>query len=272
MKRLIFTLLYKNGFFYLSRNFRLQKIGDINWLFSNYKFNEVSRALDEIMILNVSRNIIEDNLFLKIINQIAEKCFVPITVGGCINSLEVAKNYMNNGADKLLINTAIYENIDLVHKLVNNYGKQCIIGSIDFMESKNEKNKILVMTDKGSKKINQDLYDWIEYLVQNQIGEILLQSIDNDGTGNGLYSNLDFIKLSKVEIPIIMMGGIGNFEQIFDGFDRKYINAVSTANILNFIGNSFSKNRNFLIKKNILLPEWSLDNFNKLENIFSENK
>ena len=89
-KRLIFTLLYNNGKFVLSRNFRLQEVGDINWLQTHYNFSSISRAIDELIILDVSRNYIDSELFLENVKQITKGCFVPITIGGHLHSLKQA--------------------------------------------------------------------------------------------------------------------------------------------------------------------------------------
>ncbi len=271
MKRLIFTLLYCDGYFVLSRNFRLQKVGNIDWLFSNYKFNLVSRSLDEIMIIDISRKNRNTINFTNAIKEIAKKCFVPITVGGGISNMEIAKIYMNSGADKLLVNTVIYKNIDLIKELVDTYGKQCILGCVDFrLRNKHMSNELEIYVNNGQEIINIEFYKWLSYLEKNNIGEIVLQSIDNDGTGIGLFKNLDQKFLSKISVPLIFMGGIGNYEQIYEGFNKNYINAVSTANILNFIGDSFFKNRNYLIEQGIDLPNWNFNDFDKLENILYE--
>ena len=270
MKRLIFTLLYSDGYFFLSRNFRLQKIGNIKWIIDNYNFTTISRYLDELMILNVSRNQIVTNDFLDVINILSKNCFIPVTVGGNIHSKEIANDYMKNGADKILINSLAYNNPKKLRDLLDIYGKANIIGCVDFIENKKNDNQINVVINQGKKIINENIYDWIKYLSDLEVGEILLQSVDNDGTGKGLYNKLDQDKILNISLPIILMGGIGNYEHIIDGFKNYNVNAIATANILNFIGNSFYNTRNLLLKNNIELPNWEVEDFNNLKNILNE--
>ena len=107
-KRIIFTLLFSKGFFYLSRNFRLQKIGNLEWLKSNYNFDNVSFYIDELIILNVSREPDRTSEFCKVIKDISREIFVPLSVGGGINNLEDVRNLFASGADKVVINTNIF--------------------------------------------------------------------------------------------------------------------------------------------------------------------
>ena len=220
------------------------------------------------MILNVSRENKGISSFLETIKILSENCFIPITAGGNINSKEIAKAYIDNGADKILLNTLLYDNPLLVKELSNIYGKANIVGCIDFIMNKNEHN-INVKVNQGTNLINYDLYEWIQIVSKLEIGEILLQSIDKDGTGNGLFNSLNNSELSNINLPIILMGGIGNYEHILEGFKKKNVNAIATANILNFIGDSFLNTRNLLHEKKVELPSWDLNTFDKLENIFN---
>src|SRR3982074_1309215 len=106
MRRVIFTLLYDRGHFMLSRNFRLQIVGTIDWLFDNYDLGRVSHGLDELMVLDVWRASRNPQVFAQHVLQIAGRCFIPMTVGGGVDSLEMASIYMRSGADKLLVNSA----------------------------------------------------------------------------------------------------------------------------------------------------------------------
>ena len=130
------------------------------------------------------------------------------------------------------------------------------------------KNNIEIFSNNGSEIQNFNFYSWIKHLVDMNIGEIMIQCIDKDGTGNGLDENIEAKKLSDISVPIIMMGGIGNFEQLLNGFKLEYVDAIATANLLNFIGNSFLEARKFLINKNINVPYWNAEEFNILENYF----
>ena len=131
-KRIIFTLLYSENFFHLSRNFRLQKIGNYKWLKDNYNFSKISFFIDELIILNIQRDNKNFQSFFENIKHITKECFIPVTIGGGINNLQTADIFFRNGADKILVNSVIHSNIDLIKKLASIYGSQSIVASIDF--------------------------------------------------------------------------------------------------------------------------------------------
>jgi len=260
MKRIIFTFLFCNGKFILSRNFFRQNIGDHKWLFNNYNLEKVAFGLDEIMLINISSNSNYDNEFNELIEKITKNCFIPLTVGGRIKTLSCAENYFKLGADKLLINTLNYINPNVTKEIISTYGSQAIMGCVDFKLEQNVHN---VYINNAKTKIDYKLSDYIHYLLELGIGEILLQSIDNDGTGNGLdFSVLEFIP-TQFPIPVILMGGIGKTEHFLSSLQNKKIDAVSTANILNFIGSSILNVRKNLINEGVSIPE-----FNKKFDLF----
>jgi len=138
-KRIIYALLYCDGNFYLSRNFRLQKVGNIDWLKSNFGFGETCNFIDELIILNVKADPTKEDFkfFFQDINRLREKIFVPITLGGGVRTLDHAKNYFDNGADKILINYLAHHNRDICKKISNIYGEQAISIMVDFKKNNN---------------------------------------------------------------------------------------------------------------------------------------
>ena len=135
-KRIIFTLLYSDGYFFQSRNFNIQKVGDVEWLLINYNFDNISYYIDELIILDISRGKKNRDSFLKNTNKLIKKCFIPITFGGGVSSLDIAKEYLSSGADKILINSSIYTNQEIINKISKIYGQQSIIINLDFREGK----------------------------------------------------------------------------------------------------------------------------------------
>ena len=111
LKRIIFCLYYKEGFFYLSRNFRLQKVGDANWLIQNFGFGKVTNYIDEIVILLVKKDPTakDFNSFFKDISELRKSLFIPVTLGGGIRDFKTAIKFFNNGADKILVNTLAFK-------------------------------------------------------------------------------------------------------------------------------------------------------------------
>mgnify|MGYP001178450574 CR=1 FL=1 len=246
-KRIIFTLLYKNKKFVMSRNFKTNEIGDANWIIKNYNFSEISKYIDELVIINLDRekkNIIN---FIEDTKKITKKCFLPIVLGGNINDLEVAKIYFKELADKIMINTAIFKKPEVIEKISKIYGKQSIIASVDFIKMKNfyyPKINCAKITVKI--KLNKYLK-----LIENLgVGEIYLNSIDRDGTGQGC--DLDVLKSvpRKINTPLIISGGVGKSIHMLKALKNKKVDAIATANLLNFIGNSLKKAREEVYSSN----------------------
>ena len=260
-KRIIFTLLYSDGYFVQSRNFNLQKVGDVKWLEKNYDFKKISYYIDELLVIDISRREKKLNQFLKNVNLITKFSFMPISIGGGINSLEQAKTILSSGADKILLNSNI--NAKLVKEISKIYGQQSIICCIDF---KLINNKYKVFIKNANEMLNISLIEYLKKVNNFPIGEIMLNSIDRDGTGNGLdFKVLNFLPKS-VNKSIIISGGSGNSIHISEGLNNKKVDAVSTANLLNFVGDGLKKAREEMINKNYNLPEWDVEIINKLQN------
>ena len=109
-KRIIFTLLFCDGNFMLSRNFRLQKVGNLEWLNTNYNFSKISRFIDELVVLDVTRKGRNLSTFCDTLKSLSENCFVPIAAGGGVNCVESARQLLKSGADKVVINSELYLN------------------------------------------------------------------------------------------------------------------------------------------------------------------
>ena len=254
-KRLIFTLLYDNGNFMLSRNFRLQKVGDFNWLKKYYNFEKIAFSIDELIILDVTREDRNINKFSDSIKEVIKNVFVPVAVGGGVHSLNDAKLLLNSGADKIVLNSILFKDKELIKSLIKNYGSQFIIGSIDYLIEDNEKN---VYIDNGSFKINKNLKDYLKYVEELSIGEIYLNSIQKDGTGQGFDFESIGDLLDDIKIPLIIAGGAGNYLHLKDGLKRDYIDAVATANLFNFLGDGLPKARKYILNEKINLPKWDI--------------
>lgn len=267
MRRLIFTLLYDRGQFMLSRNFRLQGVGTIDWLFDNYDFARISRGLDELMVLDVSRGVRDPQRFGEAVQYIARLCFIPVTVGGGVTSLDIAHRYMRSGADKLLINSAFRHDPALCRSLAAHLGRQCIVAGVDYR--KTPQNARCVMTENGSREVPISLSEWVHGLQQNGAGEILFQSMDRDGTGMGLdLSVVDELR-EPPEVPCILMGGVGKADHIIDGLRRPTVDAVATANLFNFIGSTLLDVRRMILATGIEMAHWVEDDYARLRGRFA---
>ena len=261
-KRLIFTLLFQNDCFFLSRNFRLQTIGDLNWLKRNYNFDNVAYHIDELLIFDVTRGKKDSEEFCKAVTQISENIFVPLTIGGGINSLENAKLFFKSGADKVSINSSLLDE-NLVNQIVKNYGKQCLVGSIDVLKKNDE---YYVYSNNGTKLVSSldEFFEKKEFF--KNIGELYINSINQDGTGNGLDISLAEFVYEKSEVPFIISGGVGKITDIKDALKYEFINAVSTAHLLNFIGDSLKKTRLICDEYGVRLAKWP-----SIDSVFNRN-
>ena len=252
-KRLIFTLLYNKGYFMLSRNFRLQKVGDFKWLKKYYNFEKIAFSIDELVILDVTRENRNINEFSSVVKEIIKNVFIPVSCGGGIRTLNDAKMLLNSGADKIVVNTALNKDKNLIKNLVKNYGSQFVVGSVDFEIKDNIKN---VYIQNGQYKLNESLEQYLEQIEKLSIGEIYLNSISKDGTGQGYDIDLISNTLNEISTPVILAGGAGNFLHLIDGLKHKSIDAVATANLFNFLGDALPKARIEILNQQVNLAQF----------------
>lgn len=257
-KRIIFTLLYDGDGFVLSRNFRHQSVGDLSWLQNNYNFSKITFSIDELIILDVTRGVRNISKFSEVLKSIAKNCFVPISAGGGIRSLEEARILFNSGADKIVINTAMLNNFQIVESLCHEFGSQAIVGSIDLKSEK--ENSYSIYTDSGGLKQKQSAKDFFSRVNPEFVGEWYLNSMDRDGTGQGY----DLAILDQLpqgwRSPIILAGGAGNFKHLYEGLQTEQVNGVATAHLFNFIGDGLMKARKKILEiDNSLIVDWALN-------------
>jgi len=253
-KRLIFTLLYNEGQFMLSRNFRLQNVGDINWLQSNYNFSQISFSIDELIVLDVSRGEKNTEAFCTVLKELASGCFVPIAAGGGISTIPHARELLRSGADKVVINTSLYDKTDFIKQLASEFGEQCVVASMDIKCLKD--GEYQVFSEHGAKCVAGTAKDWIKSISDNNVGEIYLNSIDRDGTGQGYDMKILDLLYDNISKPIILAGGAGNALHLAEGLADPRVDAVATAHLFNFVGDGLKKARASLIDNGVELPVW----------------
>jgi cyclase len=253
-KRVIFTLLYRGGYFYLSRNFRLQRIGDPRWLACNYGFSKIACSIDELIMLDISEPTCSSDEFLSVVEYITNEFFAPLALGGRIRSLSDAENLIRSGADKIVINTILATSPALVADISSCFGSQAIVGSVDYRIVDGEYKPYI---DGGVTELPYSLKEYLEKLSDYPIGELYLNSIDQDGTGNGLDLTVLNQIPASLKIPLILSGGIGQPSHMYEGLSSSGVDAIATASLLNFIGDGLPSARSFLIGKKIRLANWS---------------
>ena len=262
-KRVIFTLLYANGYFMLSRNFRLQKVGDIHWLKKNYNFSHIAFSIDELIILDVSRGDRNTEKFYDNIRLLNDECFIPIAAGGGIREVRHASNLLKSGADKVVINSLVGEDMSVISEIASEFGQQSIVASVDVKLINNE---FTIWTNNGEVKQSQNLFKWLKYIEKAPIGEVYLNSIDRDGTGHGYQIELIEKIPDLFSLPVILAGGAGKYSHFPEALDYEKIDAVATANLFNFIGDGLEKNRKKLLAENFKLPSWDVGLAKNLKN------
>lgn len=254
-KRIIFTLLYDNGSFMLSRNFRLQKVGTIDWLQKNYDFSHIAFYIDELIVLNVGRAERDIAHFSDALKVLAKGCFAPIAAGGGIRKLSDARQLLRSGADKVVVNSVLFDDPHFVSTLAQEFGQQCVVGAIDI---KQEVDGIYhVYTNNGSCQRHELVTQLLEQLPEKNVGELYLNSINQDGTGQGYdFGLLDLIP-HQLNLPTILAGGAGHSQHLIDGLLDERVDAVATAHLFNFVGDGLKKARESIRVQNVDLANWT---------------
>ena len=252
-KRLIFGLIYADGAFMQSRNFRLQRVGDINWLEKNYGFQKISFSLDELIVVNANRGKKNTNEFSKIVNRLVSNVFIPVAAGGGIKKIEDAELLFKNGADKLVLNSILHSDQELVRQIIKHYGSQSVIASVDY---KIVEERPIVYINNGFDAIDTTLSDYLLYLEKLGVGEILLNSIDKDGTGFGYDADIIMEYAENIMVPLIVLGGAGNKNHLHKGLCMEGVAAVATANLFNFIGDGLPNARKHMLNCGDNLATW----------------
>ena len=187
---------------------------------------------DEICFLDITASNENRDILLDTVQKTAEQCFVPLTVGGGVRSLQDIRNLLLAGADKVSINTAAINNPDLIKQAALQFGSQCIVVAID--AKKTSEDKWNVFTHGGRNQTQLDALEFALLAQNNGAGEILLTSMDKDGTKSGYDINLTKTISNNLSIPVIASGGVGTLEHIRDGIVNGDASAVLAASIFHF--------------------------------------
>ena len=198
------------------------------------RYNE--QGADEITFLDITASHEGRDTTVHTVEQIAEHVFIPLTVGGGIRSVEDIRTMLNAGADKVSINTAAIHNPDLVRESAERFGSQCIVVAIDAkrVDDVDGKPRWEIFTHGGRKPTGIDAVAWASKMADLGAGEILLTSMDRDGTKNGFELGVTRAITDAVEIPVIASGGVGNLDHLVDGVIEGGADAVLAASIFHF--------------------------------------
>jgi len=191
-----------------------------------------AEGADELCFLDITASSDNRKTLLDVVQKTAENCFIPLTVGGGVRTLDDIAKLLHSGADKVSINTAAVQNRNLVREASNKYGASTIVVAVDAKKVKDQKWQ--VFTHGGRKATDIDVIDYCNEVEELGAGEILLTSMDRDGTKTGFDNDLLQAITSKLNIPVIASGGVGNLEHMYEGVAIGGASALLAASIFHF--------------------------------------
>jgi cyclase len=190
-----------------------------------------SQGADEVCFLDITASHENRDTLFDVVSRTAEECFMPLTVGGGVRSVDDVRKLLLAGADKVGINTAAITNPGLVRQAANKFGSQCIVIAID---AKQVKNRWEIFTHGGRNGTGIDAVEWAQKMAEFGAGELLLTSMDRDGTKSGFDLELTRTIADTVTIPVIASGGVGGLEHLVEGVRDGHASAVLAASIFHF--------------------------------------
>ncbi len=246
LKRIIPCLDVKNGRVVKGINFI--NLVDAGNPIEQAKFYSENGA-DEICFLDITASNENRDILLDVVKKTSENCFVPLTVGGGVRNINDILNLLKSGADKVSINTAAVTNKNIVKESAENFGSQCTVIAID--AKKISDNKWEIFTNGGRNSTGIDAEDYAKQVEELGAGEILLTSMDRDGTKKGYDLELTKRISNSVNIPVIASGGVGKLEHLYDGLKTGNASAVLAASIFHFGEFSINDAKKYLDSKGI---------------------
>jgi cyclase len=208
---------------------------------------------DEITFLDITASSDKRETMVHVVESMAEQVFIPLTVGGGIRTVDDVRRMLNAGADKVAINTAAVFNPDFVREVTERVGSQCIVIAIDAKKtsSEGESNRWEIFTHGGRKPTGLDAIEWAQKMVDYGAGEILLTSMDRDGTKIGFDTELTRAVSEAVSVPVIASGGVGTLDHLAEGVLEGKADAVLAASIFHFGEYTIEQAKQHMAKRGI---------------------
>lgn len=209
------------------------------------------QGADELTFLDITASSDGRDLILDIIEAVASQVFIPLTVGGGVRAVEDVRRLLNAGADKVGINTSAVTNPQLVEDAAGKYGSQCIVVAID--AKRVGEGKWEVFTHGGRNATGLDAVEWAQHMAKRGAGEILLTSMDRDGTRSGFDLALTRAVSDAVPIPVIASGGVGGLQDLADGIKEGHADAVLAASIFHYGQHTVQEAKHFMMQQGIAM-------------------
>ena len=200
---------------------------------------------DEILYMDIVASLFGRNSLLELVQQTVQRINIPVTVGGGLRSVDDVWAALRAGADKVAINTAAVGRPQLLREIAERFGSQCVVCSVEYMRT--IEGKLEIFTDNGRERTGLELFDWISTIASLGVGEILLTSIEQEGTGKGC--DLAILKQVQdmVSVPVVASGGIGSVEHLRDVFKSVGCSAVAVASELHYGRMEVAAAKNYLL-------------------------
>lgn len=246
-KRIIPCLDVKDGRVVKGTNFvNLRDAGDPVEVGANYSKN----GADELVFLDITASSDKRNTTVDMVRKVAENVFIPFTVGGGIRTVDDFRTILRAGADKVAINSAAIEHPEVIYEAASKFGSQCVVCAID-AKRRPDGNGWTIYKYGGRVDTGIDAVEWTEKVYKLGAGEILLTSMDCDGTKEGYDCELTRAVSDIVNIPVIASGGAGKYEHFLDAFEKGHADAVLAASLFHYKEMEISDLKKYLADKNI---------------------
>ncbi len=247
-KRIIPCLDVKDGRVVKGVHFlNLRDAGDPVELGARYS----DTGADELVFLDITATIRSRKTIVELVEKVAENVFIPFTVGGGIQTVDQMDELLRSGAEKVSVNTAAVQNPQLLTEAAQRFGNQCIVLAIDARRLKERKGKWQVTVKAGSEPTDLDAVEWAVKAEKLGAGEILLTSMDADGTKAGYDNELNKAVSDAVNIPVIASGGAGKLEHLYDAIVEGHADAVLMASITHFQNYTITQMKEYLASRGI---------------------
>ena len=198
----------------------------------DYAYRYYEQGADELLYMDAVASLYGRNHLAEIIKNSVKNIFVPLTVGGGIRSVEDAAAVLRSGADKVAINTAAVATPDLITQIAEKFGNQCVVLSVEAKRLSNQDWEVL--TENGRERSGRDVVEWVAEGVDRGAGEVLLTSVDREGTRKGVDVDLLRAVSQSVNVPVIASGGVGRPEDVIDAINNGGADAIAIADILHY--------------------------------------